>query len=404
MITRVDVSSQAPSKTNKESVRKPVTIAAIVVAFMGVTVLVGASSIQNTCSPTHPQTAVRLSRPAETVTCLGKLEPAGEVIRLGAPTSSQESLISELRSEEGDCIKKGQILAVLDSENRLRANLQQSRAQLSVARAKLAVVKAGAKKGEISSQAFQIERSEADLAAKLRLQHAVISRLERAYQQAKIDFGRYDLLHSDRAVSSFDYDQKKLAMETALQNLNEANAMLQQIETTGKAEIESARATLDRIAEVRPVDVDAAQAEVVQAESSLAQSLAALEQAYIRSPLDGKILKIYTRPGEKVAEDGFADVGRTQSMFAVAEIYQSDINKIHLGQSVSITADAMPGCHLAGTVKRIGQEVRRQNVINSDPSSNIDDRVVEVRVELDSKSSAQVQHLSNSQITAVISL
>ncbi|MBX9724421.1 MAG: efflux RND transporter periplasmic adaptor subunit [Candidatus Obscuribacterales bacterium] len=379
-------------------------IAGLTIAFMGVLVLVGASSIQNRLSPAPSGNAVLAKSPVATVTCLGKLEPAGEVIKLGAPSSSQESLISELRCEEGDNIRKGQILAVLDSQKRLKATLQQCQGQLSVAKARLAVTKAGAKKGEISSQSFQIKRIEAELAAKLRSQHAVIARLERTYQQTVIDFGRYDLLYKDHAVSSFDYDQKKLAMETALQNLNEANAMLQQIETTEEAEIQSARATLDRIAEVRSVDVDAAQAEVAQAEGSLAQSCAALEQAYIRSPLDGKILKIFTRPGEKVSEEGFADIGRTQSMFAVAEIYQSDINKIHLGQSVSVTADALPGCYLTGTIKRIGQEVRRQNVINSDPSSNIDERVIEVRVQLDGKSSAQVQHLSNSQITAVIRL
>lgn len=341
---------------------------------------------------------------SKTVSCLGRLEPMGELIKLNAPSSSREGLVSELKCEEGDRIKKGQVLAVLDCVDRLKANVEQCQGQLAVAKARLAITKSGAKQGEIESQRFEIKRIQADLAAKISSQNAVLAKLESSYRQSVIDCGRYEFLFKEKAVSSFDYDQKKLAMETALQNLNEAKGVLQQIQTTELAAIESARATLKRIEEVRPVDVDAASAEVRQAEGSLAQARAALEHAYVRSPLDGKVLKIYSRPGEKIGEEGFADVGRTQNMYAVAEVYQSDINKIHLGQSVSIEADSLPGCRLAGTVKRIGQEVRRQDVINADPSANIDERVVEVRVQLDAKSSSQVQHLSNSQVTAIIRL
>lgn len=339
----------------------------------------------------------------KTVTCLGKLEPLGEVVTLDAPTSTT-TVISELKCEEGDSVSSGQILAVLDSEKRLQAAVKQAEAQVAVARARLAVVKAGARRGEIEAQRSEIRRLESQQKARLESQKAVITKLENAYRQAGIDYKRYEFLLKEKAIASFDFDQKKLAMETALQELKQAKAQIDEIQISQSAAIDSARATFDRIAEVRPVDVATAEAELQQSEGSLAQAVAALEQAYIRSPLNGKVLKIYTRPGEKVSEEGFAEMGRTESMFALAEVYQSDISKIQLGQKVLVIADSLPGCKLYGRVKRIGQEVRRQNVINADPTANIDERVIEVRVQLEPASSAKVQHLSNSQITATIEI
>jgi HlyD family secretion protein len=273
-----------------------------------------------------------------------------------------------------------------------------------VARGKLAIVKAGAKRGQIDAQRSEVKRLESQMRARIDAQKAVIAKIENAFRQACIDYKRYEFLHKERAVSNFDFDQKKLAMETSQQELIQAKAQLQEIMSSQTAAIEAARATLDSIAEVRTVDLDAANAEIEQAEGNLAQARAALEQAYIRSPLTGKVLKIYARPGEKIAEEGFAELGRTQSMFVLAEVYQSDIAKVRLGQNVLVEADSLPGCKLNGTVKRIGQQVRKQNVINSDPTANIDERVVEVRVQLAPDASRKVQHLSNCQVTASIQI
>ena len=340
----------------------------------------------------------------KSVTCLGHLEPMGEIVKLTAPSSTQETVVGQLKCEEGDNIKEGQVLAVLGNENRLKAGVKQAEGSVAVARGKLAIVKAGAKRGQIDAQRSEVKRLESQLRARVDAQKALITKIENAFRQACIDYKRYEFLHKEKAVSNFDFDQKKLAMENSQQELIQAKAQLQEIISSQAAAIESARATLDSIAEVRTVDVEEANAELEQAEGNLAQARAALEQAYIRSPLTGKILKIYARPGERIAEEGFAELGRTQSMFVLAEVYQSDIAKVRLGQNVLIEADSLPGCKLSGTVKRIGQQVRKQNVINSDPTANIDERVVEVRVQLGPDASRKVQHLSNCQVTASIQI
>ena len=66
-------------------------------------------------------------------------------------------------------------------------------------------------------------------------------------------------------------------------------------------------------------------------------------------------------------------------MYAVTEVYESDIGKVKLGQSATVTSSAIEG-KLTGTVEQIGLEIERQEVVNTDPTSNIDARVVEVKV------------------------
>ena len=88
-------------------------------------------------------------------------------------------------------------------------------------------------------------------------------------------------------------------------------------------------------------------------------------------------------------------------MLAVAEIYESDVDKVRLGQTAKITSDALTG-ELQGTVEHIGLQVQRQNIVNTDPSANIDSRIVEVKVRLDEASSQKVAGLTNLQVKVAI--
>jgi HlyD family secretion protein len=102
-----------------------------------------------------------------------------------------------------------------------------------------------------------------------------------------------------------------------------------------------------------------------------------------------------TRPGEVISSDeGIARIGQTSQMYAVAEVYESDIGKVKLGQKASVTSSAIVS-KLTGTLDSIGLEVERQEVVNTDPTANIDAKVVEVKVKLDRESSKQVAGLTN---------
>jgi HlyD family secretion protein len=339
----------------------------------------------------------------KTVTALGRIEPKGEVIKLSAPTSGQESRIDKLLAKENDPVKAGEVIAILDNRDRLQAALKRAQEDVSVAKAQLAITQAGAKRGEIEAQKAEIARLEAQRQGDISSQNATIDRLEAELRNAELEYRRYERLYQEGATSASERDNKLLTLQTAQKSLQEAQAVLKRTQTTTPKEINQARATLERIAEVRPVDVDAAKAEVNRAIANVEEAKAALNQTYVRSPQDGTVLYIYTRPGEVVSSDGIADIGQTNRMYAVAEVYESDVSKIKLGQKATIGSDSLPD-RLQGTVETIGAQVRRQNAINTDPSENIDGRIVEVHIALDPTSSKKAAKYTNLQVTVAIAL
>ena len=339
----------------------------------------------------------------KTVTALGRLEPKGEVIQLSAPGSTQANRIEQLLVQEGDLVKKGQVIAVLDSQARLQAALTEAKERVAFAQANLNRVKAGAQIGEITAQRAVIGRIKAERTNNIAAQQATIGRLEAQLKNADIEYRRYQHLYEQGAISASEKDSRQLTKETTQRQLEEAKATLTRISASTTEQLEEAKATLNRIAEVRPVDVAVSTAEVRQAEATVARAKAELDNAYIKAPQAGRILEILTRPGEVISNDGIVKIGQTSQMYAVAEVYESNISQVQIGQQATLTSSAISG-KLNGTVEKIGLKVQRQEVINTDPTENIDAKVIEVRVLLDKESSLKVESLTNLSVKVKIIL
>ncbi|TAE60545.1 MAG: biotin/lipoyl-binding protein [Nostocales cyanobacterium] len=418
---------------------KPVIILGAA-AILGVGGLQGYQIVQSQRETSKKPQVSQITTPQiNTITALGRLEPQGEVIKLSAPTSSQGYRVEKILVKEGDQVKTGQVIAILDSISPLEAAYQEAKAAVKIAQVNLEKVKQGAKTGEIQAQTAEIARIEAqkqgdengqkETIARLEAQwqgettaqRATINRLQAELKNAQVELQRYQQLYRDGAISQSLFDSKNLSVDTITQQLREAKANLQRIDSTGRKQINeaknaltriqntgskqvtSAKATLDKIAEVRPVDIAAAQAELSRAMAAAKQAKANLDQAYVKSPQDGVIFDIYTHAGEVVSNEGIVEIGQTNQMFAVAEVYQSDISKIRNQQQVKISSVSLPQ-ELQGTVESVGWKVQRQNVINADPSENIDSRVVEVHVKLDQESSNKAAKFTNLQVKAVFLL
>ena len=353
-----------------------------------------------------PQTTADLTPTASlpkitTVTALGRLEPQGEIIQLAAPGTSNNSRVAQLLVQEGDVVQAGQRIAILDSRDRLQANLAEAQEQVKVAEAELVRIRAGAKQGEIAAQRAEIARVEAQRQGELEAQAATIARLEAEVENAAAEYKRYQALYAQGATSNSERDSKQLVLRTAQRSLQEAQAVLRRLRSTQSPELAEATAKLSEIAEVRSVDVQVARADIDRAKAAVQQAQAQLAQAFIIAPQAGMILDIHTRPGELVGSDGIVELGQTQQMYAVAEVYQSDIGKVRPGQSAKIVSDSLPQA-LQGRVDWISAKVQRQNIINTDPSENIDSRIVEVHVRLDPAASKMAAKFTNLQVNVVI--
>jgi HlyD family secretion protein len=357
---------------------------------------------QNYANPETQVPATQLLQ-LKTVTALGRIEPQGKVIKLSAAVSAEGSRVEKLLVKEGDWVKAGQLIAILNSRDRLQAELKEAQEQVKVAQANLNRTQAGAKRGEIAAQKAAIARLEAERQGDINTQAATIERFQAEVQNAQAEDERYQQLYQQGAISASQRDSKRLNLETAQKSLQEAQAQLNRTQSASQQQVKQATATLEEIAEVRGVDVEAAQAEINRAVAAMNLAKINLKQAEVRSPQNGQVFEIHTHPGELVSNNGIADIGQTSQMYVIAEVYESDIGKVHSGQQVRIFGDYLP-IELQGIVDRKGLQVRRQNAINTDPVSNIDNRVVEVYIRLDEASSRKAASLTNMQVKAVIEL
>lgn len=440
-------SNQAPRSAGHNSQRsslEPPARRFVVLVVVATTLLVGAVTAYTlwrfrSPEPSASQTLKTSTLEVKTVTALGRLEPGDGVIRLSAPASVEGSRVEQLLVNEGDWVRARQVIAILDNRERLLFALEEAKGQVSTTQARLAQVRAGAKtgevnaqkaaiaglraerQGEITAQRAAIARLGAESWGEITAQKAAIARLKAESRNAEIEYQRFEALYQNGAISASSYDSKRLVVATTQQQINEAEAnlyrvaasrqqqineaeaSLYQISVGRQEQLNEAEATLDQIAEVRPVDVQVAQAEVNRAIAAVKQAQANLNLAYVRTPKDSRILQIHTWPGEVVSDEGIADLGQTTQMYVVAEVYGSDISKVCLGQRVRVASSSLSG-ELQGTVERIGLEVLRQKVINTDPSADVDARVVEVRVRLNEASSQQVAALTNLQVKVTIAL
>ncbi|PSB19036.1 HlyD family secretion protein [Phormidesmis priestleyi ULC007] len=349
--------------------------------------------------PIQPSIVVAAAPKVETVSALGRLEPEGEVIQVFAPTSSEGARVETLKVSHGQRIRQGDVIAVLDTYARRRAALQEAQEQLRVAQARLGQVEAGAKSGEIRAQAQVVDRQQVELQTETVAQEATIARLQAELRNAELEDRRYQALYTEGAISASLRDGKQLTADTVRQQLNEARANLSRIQLSRQKQVAEAQATLDQIAEVRPVDVKVVRSQVAQAQASVARAQAELDLATVRSPQNGQVLKIHTRPGELVGTQGIISLGQTQRMVAVAEVYELDISRIRVGQTATVISknNAFPDV-LRGKVVEVGLEINKQDVLNTDPAAQFDARVVEVKVLLDEPFSRRVSGLTNLSI------
>jgi HlyD family secretion protein len=338
------------------------------------------------------------------ITALGRLEPETEIINLFAPIDLDGDRVAQISVKQGDWVEVGEVVAILASQDRLQANLEEAKEEVKVTQKKLAQIKAGAKTGEITAQQAQITQLEAELQGQISSQKATLTRWKSEARTAKAEYERYQYLAIQGAIADSALDNKRLAAETAQAQLEEALATENRTITTLKAQIAEALAKLDQIVEIRPIDLETAGAEVNRAIANVKRAETELAQAYIRTPIAGQIFKIHSYPGETInQENGIAEIGQTKQMVAVAEVYQTDISKIRLGQTGFVTSNVISET-LKGKVTEIDLQVSKQKVFSNQPGENLDRRVIEVTIQLAPEDSQKVASLTNLQVQTAISL
>ncbi|MDJ0507706.1 MAG: HlyD family efflux transporter periplasmic adaptor subunit [Crocosphaera sp.] len=411
------------------------TVSLLILAFLGIG---SVPFLFHRQQPQASEVTTEESYEPQAVAALGYIKPAGEVIEVSAPVFTDGApRVEKLLVKQGDKVKAQQVVAILDVRNRLNAIVEEAKQKVKIAEARWEQIKAGEKTGNIEAQMARYQNTQAELQGQIsaqksaishlnaqlngeqQAQKATIERIEAELKNRKVDCDRYQKLFQDGAVSAQEQEEVCLEVATTQQRLNEAKAELTRIVTTLNSRIQEAKANLQRtrvtleqqikedkamlnaLAEVRPVDLKIAEAELESAQVAVKKAEVDLSQAYVRVPTDGQILKVLTWPGEMVNNQGIVELAQTHQMYVKAEIYETDIKQVKTGQPVTISSDQVID-KLQGTVEEIGLQIEKQKVMGVDPGENTDGRVVEVGIRLAPEDSQKVAQLTNLQVNVII--
>lgn len=327
------------------------------------------------------------------VTALGRVEPQGEVITIGGSVGDR---IGKLEVKEGQQVEAGEVLAYLESYQERLAEKNAAASQMEEARTRLKAESlfGAAKIQEAKSRIKQIKIPQL---SEIEAQKATITGITVDLKTKQKDLERFYYLQKEGAISQQILDDKVLAVSSKQNELNSAKATLAKLEQArstslqnAQAQVQSAQANL-QLAE--------SQVQVASAGSNFKLAIARLERTIIRSPKTGQILKIFTHSGEAISDQGILRIGNTQQMYVVAEVYETDVSRVKVGQKAIISSSAFAE-NIQGVVEQIGLEVGKKDILNTDPAAKIDARIVEVRIRL--QDSERVAGLTNLEVNVLI--
>jgi HlyD family secretion protein len=317
--------------------------------------------------PVERKLIVPIVVPPSTVVGLGRLLPRGELITIAPPFGAGDARIASLSAKEGDGVKQGAVLAILDNERSLKAAVVSAQATIASRDASLMLARETVVASRAESQ-------------------AALMRAEATVVNTKRDLDRVTTLRAKGFVADASYDIKRAAHDQAVQDVEKAKATLSRYQSSD--------------ADQQP-DVLVARRNVDAARADLEKANAELDKAYVRAPMTGTVITIHARAGEKPGTAGIMDFGNIDEMTAELEVYQTQIGRVTTGASVEITADALPTA-LTGIVTRIGLAVGRQTSTDANPAANTDARVFKVYVALTPTSAAIARRFTNLQLTGRI--
>lgn len=140
--------------------------------------------------------------------------------------------------------------------------------------------------------------------------------------------------------------------------------------------------TLRQTSVTSVANLEEAERDVLVREAELVAAKEKLALSQVTAPVTGQVLQIHAREGERIGASGLLDLGQTQKMYVVAEVYETDIGLVAQGQRATITSPALSQ-PLQGSVERIGNIIGKNDILDLDPVARTDSRVVEVFILLD---------------------
>jgi HlyD family secretion protein len=264
--------------------------------------------------------------------------PAGTAVVAGDPAGGTNLI--ELRIKDGQKVKRDEIIAVLSNYPRADVALRMAEADLTKLKQTHDTVLTG-------TRVIDINLLEATL-------------------KSSIESDKLSTLQRSR--SGKPPDQKELETALAEQSLERERVRL-----------ELAKQTLKNDLAQYEIDLANSMARVDNARRSR-------EEALVRSPLDGVVVQIFSRQGERIAPAGIAKIVDMSQLRVLADVDELHVARLAPGGKVEVTFRGSPTVY-KGTIARVAPTVKRMQRVEPDGASSTDARVVQVEIVFDDPSS-----------------
>jgi HlyD family secretion protein len=270
-----------------------------------------------------------------TVEATGATEPISDI----EIKSEATGRITEFLVQEGDTVKKGDVICKLDQSTQV---LQVRDGELNVERARIAFeeAKAGSSTSQRSTLTSAVDNAETALA-----------NAQTQFETAKASYGRVEQMHTKGFATDQELDNAREGMSSAEAAVKSAKTSLE----NAKAQMKSFDSSSNKAA------IEQSRLSWESAKVALAQAKRQLGNSVITSPIDGIVLEKALDVGDSVISinSGFsggnavvkiADLSRMKVRTNVDEI---DIGKIKVGQNATIEVDAFANREFVGKVTNV---------------------------------------------------
>ncbi len=279
----------------------------------------------------------------------GLIEPDSEDVKVGSELAGK---LKQVLAEEGDQVKKGQLLAVLVNDD-YRAQVDASRAQVRQAQATYDKVLNGSRPQE-RQQSF-----------------AAMQQAETVETNARSDFERRQKLFEAGVISKEEFDHAGRDRKVAEDQLEAAKQQFHLIDDRQRDE-----------------DIAAAKAQLEFARAQLDGNEAIYQKTFLRAPFDGTILRKHHRAGESITNssvtpDPVFTVGDVANLRVRVDVDETDVSRVADGQRVYCVAAAYPEQKFWGRVIRVARQLGHKNVLTDEPKEKVDSKIIETLVQLD---------------------
>lgn len=256
----------------------------------------------------------------------------GTIVAVSAKVNGR---IEKVLVSEGDKVEAGQVIAVLEQAD-LIAQVNQAKANLAITQANLASVAAGRRHQEIAQADAAVLEAKATM--------------ENALRNSERDASLYE----QGVISVHQRDASETAYRVA------------------KAKYAAAREQLSLNAEgSRQEDIQMAEAQVQKAQAALEAAQLQLNDTTVKAPVSGIVATKSVEVGEIiVAGQQLFNITDPEDVWVGANIEETYIGRVQVGQKVSFIVDAYPDQTLTGAVSEVGAATGSQfSLLSSENSS-----------------------------------